>query len=172
MCSITQTWILLSWKRWLRRIHTGTMLNGWVWRKRWMPPFSWHAQQHPTSWRGQYKRELRLCWSTSNMTTMLNWRSVWPQDILLKVWGKAMLNVMCWCVLFVCFRSGTDEHLVEKKKLLQDVYDLRWDGEECKRVQAIAKKAELEAKKRSADLRLIAMRKSRAGTLLSHFSCL
>ncbi len=64
----------------------------------------------------------------------------------------------------VC-RSGTDEQYEEKKKLLQDIADLKHDGEECRRVLALAKKAEADAKKRSSDLRLLAMRTSKTGDM-------
>ncbi len=73
--------------------------------------------------------------------------------------------------LFFFHRSGTEEHLKEKKKLLQDIYDLRRDGDECKCVQALARKAEQDAKKRSADLRLVAMCNSRAGTRICFLLC-
>ncbi len=63
---------------------------------------------------------------------------------------------------FVC-RSGTIEQLSEKKKLLQDVRDLRTDADERQRVLKLAKKAEAEAKKKAADLCLMAMRSSKAG---------
>ena len=80
--------------------------------------------------------------------------------------------VMCeLSVLFngVCFcRSGTDEEYKEKKKLLQDITDLKRDGDEHRRVLALAKKAESDAKKRSADLRLVAMRASKAGDFCAH----
>ncbi len=66
-----------------------------------------------------------------------------------------------------CGRSGTDEEYAEKKKLLQDIYDLKKDAEEHARVIALAKKTEVDAKKKAADLRLAAMRTSKAGLLVS-----
>ncbi len=70
------------------------------------------------------------------------------------------MNDSCICAL--C-RSGTDEQFAEKKKLLQDISDLRQDADEHKRVLALSKCAEMEAKKKAADLRLVAMRASKAG---------
>ncbi len=68
----------------------------------------------------------------------------------------------------LCCRSGTDEEYKEKKKLLQDITDLKRDGDERRRVLALAKKAESDAKKRSADLRLVAMHASKAGDFCTH----
>ncbi len=63
----------------------------------------------------------------------------------------------------ICCRSGTDEQFAEKKKLLQDVCQLKVDAEECARVLKLAKKAESEAKKKASDLHLQVMRASRPG---------
>ncbi len=67
-------------------------------------------------------------------------------------------------------RSGTAEQYAEKKKLLQDITNLRADADERVRVLKLAKKAENEAKKKSVDLHLVAMRTSRAGTCRCTFS--
>ena len=48
----------------------------------------------------------------------------------------------------IFFRSGTTEQYAEKRKLLQDIRDLRVDAEERARVMKLAKKAETEAKKK------------------------
>ncbi len=56
------------------------------------------------------------------------------------------------------------EQYAEKRKLLQDIRDLRADAEEHARVMKLAKKAETEAKKKASDLHLMAMRSSKAGT--------
>ncbi len=67
-------------------------------------------------------------------------------------------------VIIVVCRSGSAEQYAEKKKLLQDITDLRADADERAHVLKLAKKAENEAKKKSADLHLVAMRISKAGT--------
>ncbi len=62
-------------------------------------------------------------------------------------WLQGGLCVLC-IVYACCHRSGTDEEYADKKKLLQDINDLKKDAEECARVLALAKKAESEAKKK------------------------
>ncbi len=69
-------------------------------------------------------------------------------------------------------RSGTDEQFAEKKKILQDICDLKADAEERARVLKLAKKVETEAKKRASDLRLQAMRAARPGVPAMQFCVL
>ncbi len=54
---------------------------------------------------------------------------------------SVLFNGACFC------RSGTDEEYKEKKKLLQDITDLKRDSDEHRRVLALAKKLKVMQRK-------------------------
>ncbi len=64
-------------------------------------------------------------------------------------------------------RLGTDEQYKAKVKLLQGIADQKKDADERARALAASKKTETAARKKQADLRLVAIRASKAGVLLS-----
>lgn len=63
-------------------------------------------------------------------------------------------------------RSGTDEQYEAKKKLLQDIADKKKDADTRAHALAEAKKIETASRKKQADLRLVAIRASKAGVHL------
>ncbi len=62
-----------------------------------------------------------------------------------------------------CCRSGSDDQYTEKRRLLLHIADMRCDAEERQKILKAAAKAERDANKKKSDLRLSAMRQSRAG---------
>ncbi len=66
-------------------------------------------------------------------------------------------------MLVTHFRSSSCNQYNKKRKLLADIAESRRDTEERQKALKAAAKAEKDAKKKKADLRLLAMRQSRAG---------
>ncbi len=64
----------------------------------------------------------------------------------------------------VFYRSGSCDQYNEKCRLLADITEMQRDADERQKALKAAAKAEKDANKKKSDLRLSAMRQSRAGT--------